>query len=95
MLSLVGTSTSRAIAVIPATLLILFIGLLWLLGLFCGNERRSYVIAVSQQAMDAVGILLRGSPGTPPPTPLAESIPRIAAELGAELQRTARALDDS
>ncbi len=58
----------RVVAVIPATLLIIFIGLLWLLGLLCDKERRGYVITLSQYAMEAVGILLRGSPATLPST---------------------------
>jgi hypothetical protein len=71
MLSAIGVSTTRAAAVIPAALLVLFAGLLWLLGLLCGRERRSYVITVSQQAMDVVGMLLLGTPGTRPQGPLA------------------------
>jgi hypothetical protein len=93
MLSVIGTSMGRAAAVIPATLLIAFIGLLWLLGLFCDKDRRNYVITLSQQAMDAVGILLRGSPGARSPTPLAEAVPCIAVELDAELEHTTRVLD--
>jgi len=55
-----GAAAVRAAAVIPAVLLVLFIGLLWLLGLACGKERRRYVTTLSQQAMDAVGVLLHG-----------------------------------
>jgi hypothetical protein len=64
MLAGIGTSAIRAAAVIPAVLLVLFAGLLWLLGLPCGKDRRAYVITLSQQAMDAVGMLLHGPPGT-------------------------------
>ena len=41
----------RVAAVIPAVLLVLFIGLLWLLGLPCDRERLRYVTDLSQQAM--------------------------------------------
>jgi hypothetical protein len=93
MLSIVGTSISRAAAIIPATLLIVFIGLLWLLGLLCDKDRRNYVVTLSQQAMDAVGILVRGSPSARSPTPLADTVPRISVELSAELEHTSPALD--
>jgi hypothetical protein len=55
----------RVAAVIPAVLLVLFVGLLWLLGLMCGRERRRYVTDVSQQAMTVIGALLPGSPALP------------------------------
>lgn len=66
MLAGIGTSAVRAAAVIPAVLLVLFAGSLWLLGLPCGKDRRTYVITLSQQAMDAVGLLLHGPPGIRP-----------------------------
>jgi hypothetical protein len=47
-------------------LLVLFIGLLWLLGLMCGNERRSYVTNLSMQAMGTIGALLHGPPAPSP-----------------------------
>jgi len=50
----------RAAAVVPAVLLVLFTGLLWLLGLMCGRERRRYVTDLSQQAMGAIGTLMHG-----------------------------------
>jgi hypothetical protein len=74
MLAGIGTSVIRAAAVIPAVLLVLFAGLLWLLGLPCGKDRRSYVITLSQQAMDVVGVLLHGSPGTRSQAALAEGV---------------------
>ncbi|MGH3189402.1 MAG: hypothetical protein ACRDOL_19455 [Streptosporangiaceae bacterium] len=52
----------------PAVLIILFIGLLWLLGLACGQARRRYVTNLSQQAMAAVGVLLHGLDDVPRPT---------------------------
>ena len=61
-----GPATVRIAAVIPVVLLVPFIGLLWLLGLICGRERRRYVTTLSQQAMGTVGTLLHG-PSAPPP----------------------------
>jgi hypothetical protein len=55
-----------AVAVVPVILLVLFTGLLWL-GLLCDRERRRYITVVSQQAMGAIGTLLHGAAGVPPP----------------------------
>jgi hypothetical protein len=55
-------------AVIPVVLLVVFIGLLWLLGLACGRERRRYVTNLSQQAMSTVGVLLHGPSSPLPPS---------------------------
>jgi len=55
-----GSAAVRVVAVVPAVLLVLFIGLLWLLGLMCGRDRRRYVTDLSQQAMATVGTLLHG-----------------------------------
>jgi hypothetical protein len=63
-----GTAVVRAAAVVPAVLLVLFTGLLWLLGLLCGPERRKYVMNLSRQAMGAVGLLLH-DPATMSPLP--------------------------
>lgn len=49
-------------------LIVLFTDLLWLLGLMCGRDRRRYVTDLSRQAMDAIGVLLHGSPD-PRPAP--------------------------
>jgi hypothetical protein len=56
-----GPAMVRVAAVVPVVLLVLFTGVLWLLGLMCGRERRRYVIILSQQAMSAAGVLLHGS----------------------------------
>jgi len=64
MLSAIGTSATRTAAVIPAVIIVVFAGVLWLLGLLCGSDRRNYVIVLSQQAMDTVGMLLRGTPNS-------------------------------
>jgi fumarate reductase subunit D len=63
-----GPAITRVAAVVPVILLVLFTGLLWLLGLMCGRERRRYVIDLSQQAMGAIGVLLHGPaiPVSPP-----------------------------
>ena len=53
-----GTAVVRAITVVPVILLVLFAGVLGLLGLLCGCERRKYVMKLSQQAMDAAGLLI-------------------------------------
>jgi len=50
----------QAPKIIPAALMIVFIGLLWWLGLMCGKDRRDYIIELSRQAMEAVRELLRG-----------------------------------
>jgi fumarate reductase subunit D len=62
-----GSVMTRAAAVVPVVLIVLFTGLLWLLGLMCGRDRRRYVTDLSQQAMGAIGVLLHGSPALPPP----------------------------
>jgi hypothetical protein len=65
----VGPAMVRVAAVVPVMMLVLFTGLLWLLGLMCGRERRQYVTNLSQQAMGAIGALLHGPPAlSPPPT---------------------------
>ena len=60
MLSGMGPSVARAAAVVPASLLILFVGLLWLLGLACDEGRRGYVATISGQAMQTVQKLFHG-----------------------------------
>jgi hypothetical protein len=54
MLHAAGPAAGRVAAVVPVTLLMVFIGLLWLLGLACGKDRRQYVAKISDQAMRAV-----------------------------------------
>ena len=46
----------RIAAVVPVVLLVVFTGLLWLLGLIRGRERRRYVTDLSRQAMEAIGV---------------------------------------
>jgi hypothetical protein len=43
-------------------LIVVFVGLLWLIGLACGERRRAYVIVISGQAMGKVHDLLRSPP---------------------------------
>lgn len=64
MLHTVGATAGRAAAVVPVTLLMLFIGLLWLLGLACGQDRRDYVEKISGQAMLAVSAIWQGTAST-------------------------------
>jgi hypothetical protein len=63
--------------VVLVILLVLFTGLLWLLGLMCGRERRRYVADLSRQAMDAISALLhdpaRSARGTSRPMLMAVS----------------------
>jgi hypothetical protein len=47
-------AAGRVAAVVPVTLLSLFVGLLWLIGLACGTDRRQYVTKISDQAMRAI-----------------------------------------
>jgi hypothetical protein len=75
MLPGAGTAITRAAAVIPVVLIVLFIGLLWLLGLMCGGERRRYVTDLSQQAMEALEAWLRG-PALPTQIPRASRRPK-------------------
>ncbi len=60
---LTGTGSSSLVkiaAIVPVVLLVLFTGILWVLGLMCGKERRRCVTTLSQQAMTAIGVLLHG-----------------------------------
>ena len=72
-----GPAMVRVAAVVPVVLLVLFTGLLWLLGLVCGRERRRYVTNLSQQAMGVVGVLLHG-----PSAPSAAASPRPGPGAG-------------
>ena len=55
-----GPAVGRIAAVVPVTLLMLFIGPLWLLGLVCGKDGRQYVTKISDQAMRAASVMLLG-----------------------------------
>jgi hypothetical protein len=46
---------------VPVTLLVLFTGLLWLLGLVSGKGGREYVTMISDQAMRAASVMLQGA----------------------------------
>jgi hypothetical protein len=56
----IGRKLERVTAIVPATLIVLFVGLLWLIGLFCGNERRTYVVKVTDQATATIRSVLSG-----------------------------------
>jgi hypothetical protein len=43
------------------TLLVLFTGLLWLLGLISGKGGRQYVTKISDQAMRTASVMLQGA----------------------------------
>jgi hypothetical protein len=59
MMPSLGPAAARVAAVIPVALLVLFVGVLWLLGLACGEGRRKYVTTITRQAMGAIGALMR------------------------------------
>ena len=69
-----GAVGIRALAVVPATLLVLYAGVLGLLGLMCGPERRKYVVSLSRQAMGTAGVLIHGPAAiSPRPGPRSNS----------------------
>jgi hypothetical protein len=43
---------------VPVTLLTVFTGILWLLGLVVGDKRREYVTEISNQAMRAASAMM-------------------------------------
>jgi len=49
---MIGPAVARAAAVIPGSLLVPFVGLLWLLALPCSEERHRYVEAITGPAME-------------------------------------------
>jgi len=53
-----------AAAAIPVVLIISFIGVLWILGLACGEKRREYVTKLSGQASNMIAILYGSPPFT-------------------------------
>jgi hypothetical protein len=63
----VGHALVRVAAVVPVVLIVLFIGLLWLLGLVCRSAGRLYVLELSHHAVRAIETLTRW-PATPPPS---------------------------
>lgn len=66
MLHAAGPAAGRVAAAVPVTLLSLFIGLLWLAGLACGNDRRQYVTTISEQAMRAISAIWQDSANKEP-----------------------------
>jgi len=50
-----------AVLAVPATLIALAVGLLWLLGLLCGKNRREYITGITQQAMNAIVGIFHGA----------------------------------
>jgi hypothetical protein len=67
MLHAIGPAAGRVAAAVPVTLLVLFAGVLWLLGLACGKDRRQYLAKISEQAMQAASAILQGSSRPGPP----------------------------
>jgi len=62
----VGAVIVRGAAVVPVVLIIMFTGVLCLLGLACGEKRREYVTTVSDRALSAIEVMLHGRPDSPP-----------------------------
>jgi hypothetical protein len=50
-----------AVLAVPASVLALAVGLLWLLGLLCGQRRREYITGITQQAMSAIVGIFHGA----------------------------------
>lgn len=67
MLCRLGPAAGRVVAVVPVTLLVLFVGLLWLLGLFFGKGGRQYVTKISAQAMQAASAMMKDMSRTEAP----------------------------
>jgi hypothetical protein len=74
MLHGVGPSLGQVAAAIPASILMVFVGVLWLVALPCDKSRRQYVEKISDQAMRAAAAMLRGGSRFPaPPLQVAKS----------------------
>jgi hypothetical protein len=61
----VGRAVAQLAAVIPAVLLVLLVGLLCLIGLFCDDKRRKYVTGISERALQTVQVIFGDGPGSP------------------------------
>jgi hypothetical protein len=58
MLHAIGPAAGRVAAMVPVTLLTVFAGILWLLGLVVGDKKREYVTEISNQAMRAASAMM-------------------------------------
>jgi hypothetical protein len=54
-----------AILALPASVLALALGLLWLLGLLCGKERRKYITSITENVTNAMVQIFRGLAASP------------------------------
>jgi hypothetical protein len=54
-------SALLVVLVLPASLLALAVGLLWLLGLLCGESKRKYITAVTREARGTIVGLFHGA----------------------------------
>jgi hypothetical protein len=52
-----GPWASRIAAIVPVTLICVFVGLLWFIGLACDKQRRAYITGISKHAMETVRVL--------------------------------------
>jgi hypothetical protein len=58
-----GPGAVRVAVVVPAAVIVLFLGLLWVFGLVCDEKRRAYVVCISEQTMQVLGVLFAAGPG--------------------------------
>jgi hypothetical protein len=65
VLAILGRRRHSAGRAASVPMIVLLIGPLWVLGLFCGEQRRAYVIKLTKYAMKAVHALLHGQSGMP------------------------------
>jgi hypothetical protein len=57
---MIAQAAVRVAAVIPGSLLVVFVGLLWLLALPCNAERHKYVESITGPAMETARTLFYG-----------------------------------
>ena len=60
MLPGVSPGIRFAVLAVPASVLALAIGLLWLLGLLCGQRRREFITGITQLAMSTIVGIFHG-----------------------------------
>jgi hypothetical protein len=60
-----GPIVARVAAVLPAVLIVVFIGLLWLIGLFFGDKRGKYVTGITEWAVEAMRVFFGDGPRPP------------------------------
>lgn len=58
-----GHAVARIAGGVTATLIVVFAGLLWLVGLACGDKRREYVTHISEHALETVQVFFGTAAG--------------------------------